>query len=88
MQFFQAYAEVLAMLLQGKARVISTTALDALLAELASAMDVFILPGPNDPASLSLPQQALHAALLPRASRWSGLHRETNPAWCGVGNCT
>ena len=61
-----------------------TLALDQFLTDIASAMPVHILPGERDPASIAMPQQPIHHALLPRASKFSSLHRETNPAWIGL----
>lgn len=62
-----------------------TLALDQLLTDLCSAMPVHILPGEKDPASVAIPQQPIHFALLPRASRFDSLHRHTNPAWLSIG---
>ncbi|WFD30006.1 tRNA-dihydrouridine(47) synthase [NAD(P)(+)] [Malassezia sp. CBS 17886] len=57
-------------------------ALDPMLDELCATLDtVAVLPGPEDPASISMPQQPLLAPLFPRASQRSGFHRLTNPAW-------
>ncbi|KAK0528350.1 DNA polymerase delta small subunit Cdc1 [Tilletia horrida] len=62
-----------------------TLALDQFLTDISATMDVFILPGERDPTSLALPQQPIHFALLPRASRFENCRRLTNPAWLGVG---
>ncbi|GAC95902.1 potential acid sphingomyelin phosphodiesterase [Pseudozyma hubeiensis SY62] len=62
-----------------------TLALDQLLTDLCSAMPVHLLPGERDPASVAIPQQPIHFALLPRAGRFDSLHRHTNPAWLPVG---
>ncbi|CAD6896358.1 unnamed protein product [Tilletia controversa] len=62
-----------------------TLGLDQFLTDLSASMDVFILPGERDPTSLALPQQPIHFALLPRASRFANCRRVTNPAWFGVG---
>ncbi|KAJ1025895.1 hypothetical protein NDA16_002521 [Ustilago loliicola] len=62
-----------------------TLALDQLLTDLSSAMPVHLLPGEKDPASVAIPQQPIHFALLPRAGRFDSLHRHTNPAWVSVG---
>ncbi|KAI3487221.1 hypothetical protein L1887_48805 [Cichorium endivia] len=50
------------------------------------AMPVHLLPGERDPASVAIPQQPIHFALLPRAGRFDSLHRHTNPAWLSLGN--
>lgn len=62
-----------------------TLALDQLLTDLCSAMPVHLLPGEKDPASVAIPQQPIHFALLPRAGRFDSLHRHTNPAWLRIG---
>ncbi|KAH0445935.1 hypothetical protein IEQ34_025230 [Dendrobium chrysotoxum] len=61
-----------------------TSTFDDFLTDLVSSMHVHLLPGPNDPTSIALPQQPLHFALLPKSSPFTGLHRETNPAWFGL----
>ena len=58
---------------------------DALLAQLACALHVDLMPGKADPSNLALPQQPLHACLFPEACRYEGtLHRVTNPHECSV----
>ena len=61
-----------------------TSHLDDLLQDLASSLQVHLLPGEKDPTSLALPQQPMHQSLFPKASRFDSLHRESNPAWFGV----
>ena len=63
-----------------------TLALDQLLTDLCSTMPVHLLPGERDPASVAIPQQPIHFALLPRAGRFDSLHRHTNPAWVSIGD--
>lgn len=58
--------------------------LDTFLSEISCSMPVHVQPGVLDPVPSLLPQQVVHRALLPRSSRWSGLVRETNPAWIGL----
>ncbi|VVC35969.1 Hypothetical protein CINCED_3A012978 [Cinara cedri] len=53
--------------------------LDDILLQLASTVDVQIMPGEFDPTDRTLPQQAFHKCLFPKASEYSGLHRVTNP---------
>lgn len=65
-----------------------TLALDQLLTDLCSSMPVHLLPGEQDPASIAVPQQPIHFALLPRAGRFDSLHRHTNPAWISLGDRT
>jgi DNA polymerase delta subunit 2 len=59
---------------------------DMLLAELASALPVDVMPGADDPcASVALPQPPLHRVLLPGASRFSSLGRAPNPCELELG---
>ncbi|CAM6128086.1 unnamed protein product [Calypogeia fissa] len=53
--------------------------LDIVLTQLAAAMPVDIMPGPNDPANYSLPQQPLHKCLFPGAAAYSTFVGATNP---------
>ncbi|XP_020260121.1 DNA polymerase delta small subunit [Asparagus officinalis] len=53
--------------------------LDILLTQLAAAMPVDIMPGSNDPANFSLPQQPLHRCLFPGASVYNTFLSCTNP---------
>lgn len=53
--------------------------MDMIMTELASALPVTLLPGAEDPANVSLPQQPLHAALFPGAAPYSSFTRATNP---------
>ena len=46
------------------------------MTELASAIPVDMMPGQTDPANQSLPQQAMHACLLPGACQFSTLNRQ------------
>jgi DNA polymerase II small subunit/DNA polymerase delta subunit B len=39
--------------------------MDMIMTELAAALPVDIMPGPDDPANVSLPQQPLHQCLFP-----------------------
>jgi DNA polymerase delta subunit 2 len=56
---------------------------DSLLAQLASALPVDLMPGPHDPSNAALPQQPLHPCLLPEAVRFEqALSRATNPHEC------
>ncbi|KAH6689009.1 DNA polymerase subunit delta-2 [Plectosphaerella plurivora] len=43
---------------------------DEFLAEVLPSMPVTLLPGAEDPANASYPQQAIHAAMFPRARQW------------------
>lgn len=52
---------------------------DMCLSELAGAVPVEVMPGNNDPANHSLPQQPLHRCLFPLASSYTSFNRVTNP---------
>eukprot|EP00958_Prasinococcus_capsulatus_P029184 scaffold7377_cov389-Prasinococcus_capsulatus_cf.AAC.32 len=53
--------------------------LDMVLSELASAVPVDVMAGPNDPANRALPQQPLHLCLVPTAAQYSTYKPVTNP---------
>jgi DNA polymerase delta subunit 2 len=53
--------------------------MDMIMTELAAALPVDVMPGADDPANVSLPQQALHAALFPGAAPYSSFCRSSNP---------
>lgn len=53
--------------------------LDLALTQMAAAVPLDIMPGPNDPANFSLPQQPLHRCLFPGASVYSTFYAATNP---------
>ncbi|EED15220.1 DNA polymerase delta subunit 2, putative [Talaromyces stipitatus ATCC 10500] len=61
------------------------TQLDNFLSELLPSLPVTLMPGENDPANFSLPQQGIHRAMLPRAKAYSsdGLPGDTSvePGW-------
>ena len=67
-----------------------TMTLDNMLAELCSTLTVDLMPGMNDPANVSLPQQPLHYSLFPKASKFHGssFHTVTNPYWCEIEGVT
>lgn len=44
--------------------------LDSFLSELLPSIPITLMPGENDPANVALPQQAIHRAMLPRASAY------------------
>ncbi|KAJ2904029.1 hypothetical protein MKZ38_008961 [Zalerion maritima] len=43
---------------------------DQFLAEILPSIPVTVLPGPNDPANASFPQQPIHTAMFPHSRRW------------------
>ncbi|EFJ09735.1 hypothetical protein SELMODRAFT_129338, partial [Selaginella moellendorffii] len=53
--------------------------LDIVLTQVTAAMPVDIMPGANDPANFTLPQQPLHKCLFPGASAYSTFLSATNP---------
>lgn len=64
---------------------VPTKHLDDFLADLLPSMPITLIPGYNDPANVSLPQQPIHPAMFPRARVFS--HRspkdgeEPQPGW-------
>ncbi|CAN6634715.1 DNA polymerase delta small subunit [Trichomonascus vanleenenianus] len=66
----------------------ATRAFDDFLSEVLGSVPVTILPGKNDPSSVSMPEQPLHAALLMKSAKQAVgsnvLSRLTNPAWFEV----
>ncbi|KAL1958720.1 hypothetical protein VTO42DRAFT_3839 [Malbranchea cinnamomea] len=63
------------------------THLDNFLAEILPSIPVTLMPGENDPANFSLPQQQIHRAMLPRAKAYCSpaIHRgsdaSSEPGW-------
>ncbi|XP_010554876.1 PREDICTED: DNA polymerase delta small subunit isoform X2 [Tarenaya hassleriana] len=53
--------------------------LDILLAQIAAGVSVDIMPGPNDPANFSLPQQPLNRCLFPGSAAYNTFRSCTNP---------
>ncbi|GKV34561.1 hypothetical protein SLEP1_g42924 [Rubroshorea leprosula] len=53
--------------------------LDLLLTQIASGLPLDIMPGSNDPANFSLPQQPLHRCLLPGSAAYNTFRSCTNP---------
>ncbi|EWM27299.1 dna polymerase delta small subunit [Nannochloropsis gaditana] len=56
---------------------------DLVLAQLASAVPVDVMPGADDPSNHTLPQQPIHPCILPHASRYTSFKTVPNPheAW-------
>ena len=54
-------------------------ALDTVLEQFTSGLDVDLMPGENDPANQNLPQQPLHWCLFPKATKYSTLKTVPNP---------
>ncbi|XP_021893900.1 DNA polymerase delta small subunit isoform X2 [Carica papaya] len=53
--------------------------LDILLTQIAAGLSLDIMPGPNDPANFSLPQQPLHRCLFPGSATYNTFRSCTNP---------
>ncbi|XP_068083676.1 DNA polymerase delta subunit 2 isoform X2 [Anabrus simplex] len=62
-----------------------TKLLDDFLAQLASFIDVDIMPGEFDPANHMLPQQPLHCCMFPQATQYETMHSVSNPYECEIG---
>ncbi|KAK2965550.1 hypothetical protein RJ640_016692, partial [Escallonia rubra] len=52
---------------------------DILLTQIAAGIPLDIMPGPNDPANFSLPQQPLHRCLFPGSAAYNTFRSCTNP---------
>ncbi|KAF0977904.1 hypothetical protein FDP41_003226 [Naegleria fowleri] len=52
---------------------------DILVEQLASNVDVDILPGSNDPSNVTIPQQPIHPYMFPKSASYSTCHLVTNP---------
>lgn len=61
------------------------TLLDTFLAEILPSIPVTLMPGENDPANFSLPQQGIHRAMLPRAKAYCSAapldQTDAEPGW-------
>ncbi|KDO70923.1 hypothetical protein CISIN_1g0136322mg, partial [Citrus sinensis] len=53
--------------------------LDILLTQIAAGVPLDIMPGPNDPANFSLPQQPLNRCLFPGSATYNTFRSCTNP---------
>ncbi|KAJ7976005.1 DNA polymerase delta small subunit [Quillaja saponaria] len=60
--------------------------LDIFLNEIAAGLPLDIMPGPNDPANFSLPQQPLHRCLFPGSSAYNTFRSCTNPHYFELDN--
>ncbi|PNF27792.1 DNA polymerase delta subunit 2 [Cryptotermes secundus] len=63
----------------------ATKLLDDFLVQLASSIDVDIMPGEFDPSNHMMPQQPLHYCMFPQASMYQTLHGVPNPYECEIG---
>lgn len=58
--------------------------LDSVLVQLADSVQVDLMPGANDPANQSLPQQPLHKCLFPKTAVYPTFQSVPNPYSCTV----
>ncbi|KAK6529103.1 hypothetical protein TWF694_004319 [Orbilia ellipsospora] len=67
-----------------------TATLDTLLADLCTSISVTLMPGENDPANVSLPQQKMHPTMFPSAKYYTGstFIQSTNPILCEIEGVT
>ena len=67
-----------------------TLALDSILSTLCATIPVSIMPGPDDPASVALPQQPIHQALFDKTKAFvpSTFECVTNPSWWDIDGVT
>ncbi|OLL24899.1 DNA polymerase subunit delta-2 [Neolecta irregularis DAH-3] len=63
-----------------------TESLDSFLSDLCPHLNVDMMPGPSDPANVTLPQQPVHTAMFPTAKAFLGssFQSVTNPYWCEI----
>ncbi|KAK2197024.1 bifunctional DNA polymerase alpha-delta-epsilon [Babesia duncani] len=52
---------------------------DIYFAQLAASVPVDLMPGPNDPTNLNLPQQPIHPCLMEHSKRYTTFKSTTNP---------
>ncbi|GMH20107.1 hypothetical protein Nepgr_021948 [Nepenthes gracilis] len=60
--------------------------LDIMLTQIAAGVSMDIMPGPNDPANFSLPQQPLHRCLFPGSAAYNTFNSCTNPHFFELDN--
>lgn len=60
---------------------IPTQRLDEFLATLLPSMPITLLPGEDDPANVSLPQQPIHPAMFPRSRNYGKTPGSEEPGW-------
>jgi DNA polymerase delta subunit 2 len=53
--------------------------LDQVLAQISATVPVVVLPGAEDPANFTLPQQPMHRCLFPMCNERPSVYRSTNP---------
>ena len=60
---------------------IPTQRFDEFLATLLPSIPITLLPGEDDPANVSLPQQPIHPAVFPRSRNYSTISGSKEPGW-------
>jgi DNA polymerase delta subunit 2 len=55
--------------------------LDEFLADLLPSMPITLLPGAQDPANASYPQQPIHAAMFPKSRSYTAVPGAAEPGW-------
>jgi DNA polymerase delta subunit 2 len=58
-----------------------TAHLDSFLSTLLPSMPVTLIPGESDPANVSLPQQPIHPAMLPKSRIYGDIPGTADPPW-------
>ena len=58
-----------------------TAHLDEFLATLLPSIPITIMPGEDDPANVSLPQQPIHPAMFPRSRNYCAMPDSSEPGW-------
>ena len=58
-----------------------TAHLDEFLATLLPSIPITIMPGADDPANVSLPQQPIHPAMFPRSRNYCSMPDSSVPGW-------
>ncbi|KAL9002294.1 MAG: hypothetical protein Q9188_004769 [Gyalolechia gomerana] len=58
-----------------------TTHFDNFLATLLPSIPITLIPGESDPANVSLPQQPIHPAMLPRSRNYAAMPDSKEPGW-------
>lgn len=60
--------------------VLAVKHMDNFFAELCKTIYVDVMPGPNDPTTLLMPQQPFHPSMLPKSSLFKTFNSTTNPS--------
>ena len=58
-----------------------TRRFDEFLATILPSIPVTLLPGEDDPANVSLPQQPIHSVMLPRSRNYGPIPGSSDPGW-------